>query len=335
MLQRHSVAERKLAEILNFSATELTRLGRLQKMQKLPRLAGSARVAQLVHKLRGIPSPANLPKIGIFVQMMDFRQWPGLHRCISNIMHGASREGALDLFFTVNFEHFEPPFLPAIESVAPAELRLMMYSADEVGGHWADNQIFLQQLAVANEMSLEYDFIVKVHTIPKMRWRDEMLKDLCGSMDRVQEIINQFQRDESLGMVGPANFTWSKRGHRGPNISLDFTLLRNGYPGSNISFEVGHAFRGFNKTAVEDMRFLWSLIGQPLPTEKRWTFVAGSMYWMRGDLVQSQLSRLQIPKILATCGSQLECQYPSVLDMLIPTFVATTHKVEAVRRPTS
>ena len=293
-------------------------MGHIQKMSILPKLAGTARAAQLVHELRGLPSKAKELKIGVFAQMMHFEQWASIHDCIYNSMHGAARVGnvVIDVFFTVNFAHTEAahPFLPVLEAEAPKELRLMLYSADEVAGTTVDNHMFLQQLAVVGEMSLEYDLIIKAHTMDDMPWRETMMKAstgcVCGSVDGVQAIIEEFLRNENLGMAGPESFTG----------------LNDGSGIKNAEF--GHLFKGFNQTAVEEMKSLWSLTEQPLPPQTHWAFVAGSMYWTRGALLLQNKAFMQhIPAILVNCDPQLGCGFLGGFELLIPTLITATHKI--------
>ena len=42
--------------------------------------------------------------------------------------------------------------------------------------------IFLQQLLLARELSLESDVIFKLHTKKRKAWRDLMIEPLCGSV---------------------------------------------------------------------------------------------------------------------------------------------------------
>ena len=298
-------------------------LAAVERFALQPRLASIARLERLVHILTAPKMTEDhkrkMPRLVICVQMTEFDQWPDMLLCLQNIINGAALEGLnVDVFVTVTFDHAQMitmtqshEFAARLQAEAPPSLRLILYTADESTGMAVDDRIFIQQLALAQELSLDYELLVKVHTMKDLRWRDLMIQDVCGSVTRVQSTIQQFMKNEKLRMIGPLNFTWSK----GSSIK-------------NIGFGLG--YKGFNDKAKKQMKRLWSLAEKPLPSKRFWTMVAGSMYWVRADqALWNEVIVPKVPTILANCASQEGCGAPAGLETLIPTLAATRGTVFA------
>eukprot|EP00913_Durusdinium_trenchii_P034672 g32435.t1 len=147
--------------------------------------------------------------------------------------------------------------------------------------------IFLQQLLLARELSLESDVIFKLHTKKRKAWRDLMIEPLFGSVQVVQSILQQFESDRMLGMMGPTNLTWRKEG-----------------PTEHVAFDL--AKFGFDPDALREMNFVWSLLkppgqaGNELPPAAAWTIIAGSFYWIRAGLTWEEQILPMIPRLLDT-----------------------------------
>ena len=298
--------KQKFAEILKLNREEISAKTREGEYILKSRAAGAERLNYLVQVLRGLAREPTGPKIAIFVYLGKFGRWRALRTCVETVLQAASAK-SVDVMLTVSQHHKTlKHYLPNLRSMALDGFRLdMMSYATNTGAE----SVFLQQLLLARELSLEPDIIFKLHAKEEERWRSMMIENLCGSLETVRAIISQFQSDPELGMIGPANFTWTKDG-----------------PSNHVA--LGQEAVGFKKGSVQHMKRIWTLMRwkRMLP-EQMWTVVAGSLYWVRAGLGPWQDFLLpKGPEILQNCAER-DCT--GALQILLPTLVASAYKVAA------
>ena len=47
-----------------------------------------------------------------------------------------------------------------------------------------------------------YDYIFKIHTKKSRTWRKQLLDDIAGSPQSVNRVLNDFDTDNTVGMIG-------------------------------------------------------------------------------------------------------------------------------------
>ncbi|CAK9116854.1 unnamed protein product [Durusdinium trenchii] len=264
-------------------------------------------------------------RVGVLAQLHDPSRWDQLWPCIRAVLEAAGKKTVNVLLTTTQpLEALKEPLAQVRANTsgaaAFASLRWSVLSRAENRG--ADIGIFLQQLLLARELSLESDVIFKLHTKKRKAWRDLMIEPLCGSVQVVQSILQQFESDRMLGMMGPTNLTWRKEG-----------------PTEHVAFDL--AKFGFDPDALREMNFVWSLLkppgqaGNELPPAAAWTIIAGSFYWIRAGLTWEEQILPMIPRLLDTMGPYHTgchasgCSAALGLERLIPTLVALERRVAA------
>ncbi|CAK9086846.1 unnamed protein product [Durusdinium trenchii] len=310
--------QRSLAKILSLSNRERSAMGAKGRLAMQAFLAETrpARMSGLLARLRR-PKAASAspgPKIGIFIQLFDMHPWKEVKKCVQTVLEAAV-PGTVDLIVTATMRHqYIHLILPVIRQSAPASLQFDILSYAEDRG--ADNGVFLQQLLLAKDLLTDNDIILKLHCSGgghQDQVRNLSISDLCGSIDSVRAIIDQF-KDPVLGMVGPTNLTWS-------NNELT----------SHVAFNLTQG--AFDSKSVQRMKEVWSLMSeQRFPPRTVWNIVFGSFYWVRANLPVWEEDLVPwAPVILDACKSRKKClAIARGLERLLPTLVATTHKVVAV-----
>ena len=93
-------------------------------------------------------------------------------------MDGASVDVMLAV---VQEDRTQHAFLPSLRQAAPASLRFDLLShVDDTG---ANNGIFLQQLLIAQEFSLDFDLLLKLDAREEPLWRQMIVRDLVSVYD--------------------------------------------------------------------------------------------------------------------------------------------------------
>lgn len=314
----------ELGRVMSLNISELFLVAKRGRLAVQSAFSGEAVTARVSHLLNFLKSPADFlsvaaaPRIGIFVQLHYLELWQHLKPCIETVLK-AAKNHTVDVILTTTHPLEDlADFLPALHASAPSALRFSVLSRAENRG--ADIGVFLQQLLLARELSLGTDLILKLHSKGHGPWRKLMVSDLCGSVQIVQSIVDQFVGDPTLGMVGPLNFTWTKQG-----------------PTGHVAF--GRAPFGFEPNAVRNMRIAWSFMSsRDLPPKSAWTIVAGSFYWVRAGLMEWEEEVL--PRISALlgimgayktncCRTDVGCCVAYGLERIMPTLVATRGRVAA------
>ena len=282
--------EKKLATILRYKDDELVRWGEAGKTAVLPRQSMTTRVSHLVELLQhSTPMPSATPKIGVFLQLYGRENFPALETCVQTVLTAAGN-GVVDVIVAANQQH--PEMIVALTSSPFATRRFSVAWNPEFKG--ADAGVFLQQLLLARELSLDHDIILKLHNKGKVV---KQITDVCRGVESVQSIIRTFMRDRALGMLLP----------RQKQSDISYISL--------------------NESSVKEMTRIWELMSQePLPS-KVWRS-AGSIFWVRAGLQAWQEYLLpSVPLILKTCSKGKTCSVDKGLESMMPTLVATTNKV--------
>ncbi|CAK9088610.1 Rhamnan synthesis F [Durusdinium trenchii] len=316
--------EKSLAEILNLTDRELNSVRTQDRLAVQTRSGETAavRVALMSRMLLESREPVERGlRIGIYIQLSNLGLWKRLKACVLTILEAtmdenapnSTRKSTVDVILTVTEEHkFLRFFLPALRQAAPPSSSLRLTALSFAEARSADNGLFLQQLLLARDLQVDHDLILKLHSKEEPRLREMILGDLCGSVEGVRAALEQFQKDQRLGMIGPTSLTWTKEGST-----------------KHVAFNL--ATSGFGKTVVKRFQNAWSLLSpRKLPHSKKWTIVAGSMYWVRAGLLlwNNNLPSSRIPKFLDACP---EPACSAGLERLFPTFIADTkHRVVAL-----
>ncbi|CAK9047529.1 Putative serine/threonine-protein kinase nek3 [Durusdinium trenchii] len=313
--------QKEVANVISLSARKRFSVGRAGRFAVQARFQGqvvTVRVTHLINILQLLPHKSGRaePRVGVFVQLHDPSRWHQLWPCVRSVLQAAGNNSVDVLLTTTQPIQTLRRAMAELLALNSGALRFTLLSRAENRG--ADIGVFLQQLLLARELSLDADLILKVHTKKRKAWRDLMIQPLCGSVEAVRGIIDQFMGDDTVGMIGPTNLTWKRVGpfnHVALNLSLP----------------------GFDKHAIKQMEFAWSLMHGPgvdLPPQRTWLIVAGSFYWMRVGLQvwEEQILPL-VPRLLCSMGvyghgcRTIRCQAALGLERIIPTLVGRTHKV--------
>ena len=305
-----------LMSIIDLSKEELSSVGRRGRLAAQSRFLGEVVEPRISHLMKFLTNDdvfGRKFRIALFVQLHDPSRWKHLWPCIQTVLLAAKkRKYQVDVMLTTTqpLETLRES-LSQVRAVAPGTLRFSILSHAENRG--ADIGIFLQQFLLAQELWLESDVIFKVHTKKRKAWRNLMIEPLCGSIEAVTSIIDEIQKEHSLGMVGPTNLTWTKEG-----------------PTSRVAFNLSKF--GFDQDALREMNFVWSLIQRNSKAElleSAWTIVAGSFYWIRDGLPWEEEVLPMVPKLLDTMGvydtgcHESRCFAALGLGRIVPTLIAT------------
>ena len=78
----------------------------------------------------------------------------------------------------------------------------------DIGG-----QLLMTKAAI--ESNKPYDYVLKLHTKGNSHWRLDLVDAICGSAERVDKILNIFQENRKIGMIGSAKWKWQDDNNRG------------------------------------------------------------------------------------------------------------------------
>ena len=303
--------ETSLAKMMKMTSSQLSAMKTRDKLQVQPRLLASVRRSYLLVLLRRSCTAPPAHRIGLFIQLMYPGVSESLRRCIDMVLLAAdSTNSTVDVILTTTKPHISfTKFLATVRKSAPASLRFDVLSKADHRG--SDNGVFLQQLLLTRELELEHDLILKLRTKNDSGWSEMVARDLCGSVETVSGIIDQFIGDQTLGMIGPTNLTFTKDG-----------LLNN--------HTVGQQKIDFDVTSWKPMKGVWSMLSRERPRLPpwAWTLVSGSCYWVRAN--QSLWEEYLIPfapKILEGCKPRQECSAVVGLEQLLPTLVTMRQRI--------
>ena len=309
-----------LQMILKLNSTELSTIGRRGRVAVQLRFSGDAVATRVSHFLTILEQPNTKPagpRIGIYIQIHDPSRFHQLRQCILNSLQAAGN-GTVDVFFTTTQAIDELRYARSrIEASKFPSLRFVVVSHTENRG--ADIGMFFHQLLLAKELSLEHDLILKLHSKGMKAWRELMIEQLCGSVDLASRIIDRFLKDKegNIGLIGPSSLTWTRAG-----------------PIDHVPFGIGGF--GFNELAIFQLQTAWNLLGKAaLPPEQSQTIVAGSFYWVRGNIqIWDQVVLRRVPLLLellgpykSGCTYDLGCATALGLERAMPTLVAMRSSV--------
>ena len=302
--------EQKFADMLDLNASALSVVMRERKWSLQSRFSHPQLSYNIRHMIRdGGSGVESSPRIGIFIQVFNYGLWPEMRRCVETVLEAAGN-GVVDVILTATHSYETIYyFLPTLRYVSNFSSALRYDILSFVKRKGADNGVFLQQLLLAKELSLDHEIILKIHTKEELKWRHLMLEEICGSVERVRGIIRKFQRDRSVGLVGPTSFTWSQKS-----------------PSDHIA--LGQEKFAFNQKAIQQMELLSSLMKwNTLPPKSLWTVVAGSCYFVRANLAAWNKLLRNTPLILDSCDTERGCGDTRGFEILLPTLIATRHKI--------
>jgi len=161
----------------------------------------------------------------------------------------------------------------------------------------ADQGQFLQQLQGVDPGT--YDLVLKVHSKSNLCWRYLALDTLCGTQHQVEQVANEFIRDDKMALVGPDLLT----------VSANFKRLT----------------QIFSEGEQAAMHQVWQYLApkEPFPPQSAWTIVAGSMFWAKGGFIDGTPLRAAGPQLLESMAPGYAtgscCQTAHGLERMLPT----------------
>eukprot|EP00930_Biecheleria_cincta_P093310 TRINITY_DN8358_c0_g1_i1.p1 TRINITY_DN8358_c0_g1~~TRINITY_DN8358_c0_g1_i1.p1 ORF type:complete len:282 (-),score=44.44 TRINITY_DN8358_c0_g1_i1:39-884(-) len=270
---------------------------------------GSAEAAKLRYDTDG-------KRVAVFVQAANPSLWGEMQSCVENVAEGHT--GPLDVFVSAVGSEARGSFQSSLEKSEKLKKRVggVKVQVDVVENRGADIGQFLQQLQKIPKAptTKPYDFVLKIHTKSDFKLRHWSLDSLCGSPGAVKKVMARFASDESLAMTGGKYMVlhWPR---------IDYHWVSGG---------------AWHPTEIAAMQKAWPMLSDmQMPPVRKWTIVANSFYWVRGDqILEGELPKA-IPALLASMpygyktGSSAQTSH--ALERLIPTMINSKGlKVEEV-----
>lgn len=295
---------------------------------------------------------AGIRTVAVFVQMANPTFWPSMKQCIENIAKAGTAPHRLGFQIALHLALVDQN--EVINMVLRSPKKKSLKIKEKFTQIWRDVQVFrhsnifaLTNIVTVNNTGADvgeflqqvqsvdptanYDLLLKVHSKTKREWRELMLKSLCGSASKVENIFSKFDEDAKLGMVGPRSLTWT---YDTP---------------ANESFG-GMAFSGFRDPIIEtNFQRTWQKIyPNDIPTRDHYRIVAGTCFWSRyAPLVANKELRAAIPQLMVnlphghitgeTCeeGDLTATEYEGCRDMyslerVFPTIIKAKWNLEVL-----
>ena len=114
---------------------------------------------------------------------------------------------------------------------------------------------FFKILDIHRQTSMNYDYIVKIHTKTSDEERDKLMKPLIGSVNRIEYILDVFDSCSDIGLIGSDKC----------------------------------AFWNYDKLAIHNQNHLMKLLKKfniPMQCSASVQFVGGTMFWMRYSILE-------------------------------------------------
>jgi len=298
----------------------------------------NAAVAELASaKKTPLPENAAPAAVAVFVQMAYPRVWPYLRECVSNVLEAAANISQRGDRFRRNVDVYIGMLKPNSSIEEDARLLLDKWSAgvrfqtrlvinDALENKGSDVGLFFQQMQQVTDPA-KYDVLLKVHSKSTVPWRCQMLTSLCGSVEQVRQILDGFDHQSNLGLVGP----WA--------LTLQWDT-----PYSDVYDQMGNL--AFHSTsAAHHMMKVWDFIytGKDFPHKDHLLMAAGSMYWVRSasflqnarlhDAVSRFLGAWQnVTGVDRKCRTRA-CRDAFGLERILPTLVVSEYGLMPAEAP--
>ena len=134
-----------------------------------------------------------MPNIGLLIQIANFNVWNKLKNVINNF------DKNITLMLHLNNEMLNQNEIKQIKN----EYDYAIFTEGENKG--MDIYGFFLQIEYIIINNIDIDYICKIHTKTDDRWRNDMIIPLCNK-DNVKNIVNIFENDKEVGMIGPKNY---------------------------------------------------------------------------------------------------------------------------------
>ena len=196
---------------------------------------------------------SDAPRIAVMLHMFYPEMWPDILVYLKNI------PGEFDLLLTFPDYLFHKVLIDV-----PSEVNNVRLFPMENRGRDILPLLRLQQKGILKD----YDIICKIHTkkshwnVDGMSWRHDIFKRLLGSRSTVLSIVEEFRKNDQLGLIGPSSMLLSS--------SSPHFWTKNVRILTDIIEKLG------SRCALDGLEFY-----------------AGSMYWFRPDALQ-KLQQLNI-----------------------------------------
>lgn len=227
------------------------------------------------------PEPS--PKVGsvaIFLQMANVELWPELRTCIQHVASAGNLRRGFSTSLHVALIQADQQSMTSVKEFQ-AQAGLVDVNVSIVENKGADWGEFLQQILM-HEPIAKYDLLLKLHSKTQTDWRRKIFDSLCGSPEQVEGIFSLFDKNQTVGMIGPDRLTWT-------------------WDTKNEESFNGYADWGFRNDNMEDhVRTTWNKIyGLETPRRENLRMSAGSMFWSRyAPLVLDEELRRSVPLLM-------------------------------------
>ena len=259
--------------------------------------------------------------IGVYIQIGQHKNIDLIMRCITNIARARERSPGdrprlvvrlgIHVSYVVSFDVREQTkldqYLRSLQGVDT------VHSTTHANKGF-DVLPFLSQLTRTVTAHPD-DLIFKIHTKSNEQWLQHTIQCMCGSVDHVSSIIEQFVSSPRIGMLAPRGTAFGSRSER--NKVAPF-LLR-------LLFNEQELWLAFEDRVILGMTDIWRLIfrdGSSISREEV-VIVAGTMFWARRSVLQPALLGRALP-LLAPNMSTAYRPHGAVehlLERLLPTMV--------------
>lgn len=138
-------------------------------------------------------------KICILLHIGYCELWDEMINYIDNVM---SCDEKVDLFINLidDINLNDSNFIEKIKKEYPNVI--ITYSENkgmDIGG-------FLTQMKYILENNLEYDYLIKLHTKKKRKWRKELFDPIVGGLGAVKKCLRIFKKNNKIGLIGSAKW---------------------------------------------------------------------------------------------------------------------------------
>lgn len=134
-----------------------------------------------------------MPNIALFIHIGNHLMFP-LIRTYIDLTYQLGYP--IDLYISYQLMS---PVIRLIESLYPDVVLIHSLLGCDIGG-------YLLLIDEAIKRHRVYDYVLKLHTKNNPRWREELFNPICGSIDAIQSIIDIFEKDPHIGMIGSSRY---------------------------------------------------------------------------------------------------------------------------------
>jgi len=132
-------------------------------------------------------------KIAIFFHLGNPNLWTFFSHYIANVYEVGH---PTDLYISYQTDS---PVLKTITNLYPHAIFINSKLGCDIGGQ-------LLKLSYIIKLKKDYDYLLFIHTKSDERWRKELLEPICSSSYIINNIINDFQSNSAIGLIGASKW---------------------------------------------------------------------------------------------------------------------------------